>query len=366
MGERKRLVPRFVSHTSSIRFCTTSVTSICLMILICVPPIPVVYAQQSNEIGEDANRQRGSVYLGYDDIFREFKRGRCRNCHPAIWQEWEKSRHSQAWKDPFYQETASKIPDREETCDPCHAPQPILITGIGKMPKLREADRDSGVSCLVCHVDAKGGMHGPPASVDAVVHANITDEAHQTPIELCGSCHGQPSIPEYNQLASFKHSPAEKAGKNCATCHMPAIKRLQSLRSYEPMPGGRHTWIASRSVDMLKSAAVLKITLAESKAVICITNKSGHVLPGGWLRIVVLDVKIYDSGGSVINHAQISISATSGEGGSDNRIQPGATRQFSYAIGSQAQIEAKLRYRLLPTTPETEWVTMAEVRRSVQ
>ena len=148
----------------------------------------------------------------------------------------------------FIKKLRGKIPDREETCDPCHAPQPILITGIGKMPKLREADRDSGVSCLVCHVDAKGAMHGPPASVDAVVHANITDKAHQTPIELCGSCHGQPSVPKYNQLASFKHSPAEKAGKNCATCHMPAIKRLQSLRSYEPMLGGRHTWVASRSV----------------------------------------------------------------------------------------------------------------------
>ena len=97
-----------------------------------------------------------------------------------------------------------------------------------------------------------------------------------------------------------------------------------------------------------------------------ITNKSGHVLPGGWLRIIVLDVKIYDSGGSVIDHEQISISATSGEGGSDNRIQPGATRYFSYEIGNQAQIEAKLRYRLLPTTPETEWVTMAEARQIVQ
>lgn len=366
MGERKRTVPPFGYHTLSIRFCTASVTSIYLMIQICVPAIPVVYAQQSNEIGENANLERGSDYLGYDEIFGEFKKGRCRNCHPAIWREWEKSRHAQSWKDPIYQEAASKIPDREKSCDPCHAPQPILITGIGKMPKLREADRDSGVSCLVCHVDAKGGMHGPPASVDAVVHANITDEAHQTPIELCGSCHGQPSVPEYNQLASFKHSPAEKAGNNCATCHMPAIKRLQSLRSFEPMPGGRHTWIASRSVDMLKSAAVLKITLAESKAVIYITNTSGHVLPGGWSRMVILDVKIYDSGGSVINHEQISISAASGEGGSDNRIQPGATRQFSYAIGSQAQIEAKLRYRLLPTTPETEWITMAEVRRIVQ
>ena len=233
------------------------------------------------------------------------------------------------------------------------------------MPKLRAAERDSGVSCLVCHVDADGGMHGPPASIDAVVHANITDEAHLTPIELCGTCHGQPSVPEYNQLASFMHSPAKKAGENCATCHMPAIKRLQSLRSSKPILGGRHTWNASRSVDMLKSAADLKITLAERKAVIHITNKSGHLLPGGWLRSIVLDVKTYDYSGSVIEREQFSISGVSGEGGNDNRIQPGATRQFSYELGNRAQIAAKLRYRLLPTTPESEWITMAEVRQIV-
>ena len=45
--------------------------------------------------------------------------------------------HAQAWEDPIYQEAASQVEDREKTCDPCHAPEPILITGIGKMPKLR-------------------------------------------------------------------------------------------------------------------------------------------------------------------------------------------------------------------------------------
>ena len=366
MGEKKSLIPCFAFHASRTQHCPSSVTLINLIILICVSPVFVANAEQSNGTGEDANRHLGSAYLAYNGIHEEFNRGRCRNCHPAIWREWEKSRHAQAWKDPIYQETAGRIPNREESCDPCHAPQPILITGIEKMPKLRETHRGSGVSCLVCHVDAKGGMHGPPASIDAVVHANITDEAHQNPTELCGTCHGQPSVPEYNQLASFKHSPAATAGKHCATCHMPAIKRLQSLRSNEPIPGGRHTWIASRSVDMLKSAADLTITFAKSKAMIHITNKSGHVLPGGWTRKLLLDVKIYDSGGSVVGHEQISISGTSGEGGSDNRLQPGATRQFTYEFGSQAQIEAKLRYRLRPTTPETEWITMGEARQIVQ
>ena len=75
-------------------------------------------------------------YLGYDDIYRDFTQKKmCKRCHPAIWREWERSMHAKAWEDPIYQEAASRVEDREKKCDPCHAPEPILITGIGKMPK---------------------------------------------------------------------------------------------------------------------------------------------------------------------------------------------------------------------------------------
>ena len=106
--------------------------------------------------------------------------------------------------------------------------------------------------------------------------------------------------------------------------------------------------------------ADLEIIPAGGKVMIHLTNKAGHVLPGEALRAVILDVKIYDSGASVIHHNQIFHSISSGEDGSDNRIQPGETRQFAYEIGEKERIEAKLLYRLLPTTAETKWVTMAE------
>jgi len=339
-------------------FYVSRIILICLIIGLFA--LPILVAQ------DEENQPAESSYLGYDDIYREFKRGKCKSCHPAQWREWESSMHGQAWKDPIFQEAASKIPDREKNCDPCHAPEPLLVTGIGKMPKLRKADRDYGVSCLVCHVDAKGGMHGPPASIDAMFHANITDKTYSNPTELCGTCHGQPSVPAHNQLASFKMGPGAKAGKNCATCHMPGMKRLQSNQSYDPIEGRQHTWICSRSVQMLKSAADLTVKLTGGKATITMTNKAGHILPGEVLRAVILDVKIYDSKASVTRHEQVPHSVSSGEGGSDNRPQPGETRQFVYPIGAKEKIEAKLLYRLLPTTPEAEWVTMAEVSQATQ
>jgi hypothetical protein len=267
--------------------------------------------------------------------------------------------HAKAWEDPIYQEAASKVPDREKKCDPCHAPEPILITGIGKMPKLRAEDRQYGVSCIVCHIDAHGAMHGPHKSENPMYHANVTSEVHAKPTELCATCHGQPSVPEHNQVESFRNSPAAEKGLNCASCHMPAVKRTLSVHSYETVTIRRHTWAGSRSVSKLKSAVNLKIVRAEGTATVRVTNKAGHLLPGEALRTIILDVRIFDSSGAISSDKQVFISATSSEP-ETSRLLPGETRDFVYNLSNTEKIEAKLRYRLTPTTPETEWVTMAD------
>ncbi len=312
------------------------------------------FAQDGEELSVAA------TYLGYDDIYREFKRGKCKSCHPAIWREWESSMHGQAWKDPIYQRAASEVADRENKCDPCHAPEPVLITGIGKMPKLRAEDRSFGVSCLVCHIDAHGAMHGPPSSIDAVFHANVTDEIYADSTELCGTCHGQPSVPEHNQLASFKGSPADKAGKSCSHCHMPRVKRLQSTRSYSEITGRRHTWIGSRSVRMLKRGADLSIMHRSGKVVISLTNRAGHILPGDALRVLTLDVHISEPVHAIARESRVFISARSGHGGSDNRLRAGETREFEYPVSAEVKVDAKLVYRLTADAVESEWVVMLE------
>lgn len=302
-------------------------------------------------------------YLSYDDIYRDFATKKmCKRCHPAIWREWERSMHAKAWEDPIYQEAASQVPDREKTCDPCHAPEPILITGIGQMPKLREADRKYGVSCIVCHIDAHGAMHGPHASTNPMYHANVTSDAHAEPTELCATCHGQPSVPEHNQVDSFRDSPAAEKGLNCASCHMPAVKRTLSVHSYETVTVRRHTWAGSRSVSKLKSAVNLKIVRTEGKATVRLTNKAGHLLPGEALRAIILEVKITDSSGAVNRNEQVLISASSTKP-ETSRLLPGETRDYLYSLSDTEKIEVRLRYRLTPTTPETEWVTMAEESR---
>lgn len=297
----------------------------------------------------------------YDNMFVAFEEGKCKSCHPAIWREWEKSMHALAWVDEIYQAAAKTVKDRQKSCDPCHAPEPILLTGIGKMPKLRNTHRNSGVSCLVCHLDKNGTMHGPPASAETNFHANVTDPNYTSPTKLCATCHGQESVPEHDQVSSFLESRYAKEKKSCATCHMPVVNRMQSTASYESIKGRKHTWRGSRSVAQLKSAATVKIEFDGKKVIVILQNKTGHFLPGGTLRTILLDVTHITPDGTQQQKKQVLISAKT-----ENRLKPDEKRTFEFDANRGDKITARLRYQLTPETPEDQWVLMTEVSKVME
>ena len=292
------------------------------------------------------------------EMYQGFQDGKCKSCHPAIWREWENSMHAKAWVDEIYQDAASQVPDRKTKCDQCHAPQPILITGVGKMPKLRNRQREVGVSCLVCHLDAQGAMHGPPASAETYFHANVTNPIYRDPTALCKTCHGQPSVPEHDQVSSFLSSRFAEKDQGCATCHMPIVSRLQSTASYESIKGRKHTWRGSRSVSQLRRAASLQLEYVSGKVRVKIENKTGHVLPGGTLRTIILEVVLLAPDGTERQKQQISISAQN-----RNRLPPDKNRISVFDITPATvgdTIKAQLMYQLTPETPESAWILMAD------
>ena len=292
------------------------------------------------------------------EAYQGFQEGKCKSCHPAIWREWENSMHAKAWIDEIYQEIANQIADRETKCDGCHAPQPILITGIGDMPKLRNTHREAGVSCLVCHLDAEGAMHGPQASAETYFHANVTDPIYTSPTTLCRTCHGQPTVPEHDQVSSFLNSKFAEGNKGCATCHMPVVKRLQSTASYESINGRKHTWRGSRSVAQLRRAATLRLEITPEKASVKLQSKTGHILPGGTLRTLILEVKLLSPEGIERQTEQISISDKA-----QNRLLPSEERTYIFDTLPSATgdtITVRLLYQLTPKTPKSEWIVMAE------
>ena len=91
--------------------------------------------------------------------------------------------HAKAWVDENLSSGCKPSPgQRKRKCDQCHAPQPILVTGVGKMPKTERQGTEKPVfSCLVCHLDAHGAMHGPPASAETYFHANVTNPVYTDP-----------------------------------------------------------------------------------------------------------------------------------------------------------------------------------------
>lgn len=308
----------------------------------------VLFGNFVSDVESDQNKHK--------EMFQAFKDGKCKSCHPAIWREWEKSMHAQAWSDEIYQAAVKQVANREKSCDPCHAPEPILVTGIGKMPKLRTVQRESGVSCLVCHLDSNGAMQGPPASAETNFHANITNPIYKSPTKLCATCHGQPSVPEHDQVSSFLESSFATEKKSCATCHMPVVNRVQSIASYERIKGRKHTWLGSRSVSQLKNAATLKVEFANKKATLVLQNRAGHLLPGGTLRIIVLDITHFAPDGTQRQKKQVLISEKS-----KNRLKPDEKRTSVFNVNSGDTLKASLRYQLTPKTPESEWIRIAEV-----
>ncbi len=292
-----------------------------------------------------------------EEAYQGFQDGKCQSCHPAIWREWEDSMHAKAWTDEIYQAAAQQVPDRETKCDQCHAPQPILMTGIAEMPKLRNRQREAGVSCLVCHLDAQGAMNGPPASAETYFHANVTNPVYTEPTTLCATCHGQQSVPEHDQVSSFLDSDfAENA--NCATCHMPVVKRLQSTTSHQSINGRKHTWRGSRSVAQLKRAATLQLQYADGKVNVKIRSRTGHILPGGTLRTIVLEVTLLAPDSTERQTQHTSISAENA-----NRLLPNEDRTYTFNTASAKTgdtIRVRLIYQLTPDTPEAKRILMAE------
>ena len=329
-------------YTLNFRRC---ILGLCLSLL--GLSVLVFFGNFISDVESDENQHK--------EMYQAFKDGKCKSCHPAIWREWEKSIHAQAWVDEIYQEAAKQVAGREKSCDPCHAPKPILVTGIGKMPKLRNVQRDSGVSCLVCHLDSDGAMQGPPASAETNFHANVTNPIYKESTKLCATCHGQPSVPEHDQVSSFLKSKFATENKSCATCHMPLVSRLQSTASYESITGRKHTWRGSRSVTQLKNAAALKIEFADKKATVILQNQAGHLLPGGTLRVIVLDVTHLASDGTQREKKQVLISAKA-----ENRLKPDEKRTFVFNVSSGDTLKVRLRYQLTPKTSEPEWILMAE------
>ncbi|MCI0587637.1 MAG: cytochrome c family protein [Planctomycetes bacterium] len=230
----------------------------------------------------------------------------CGRCHREIHDEWKGSLHAKAWTDPIFQAAyaaeKARSPEAAASCVPCHAPAPLLDSGIGKLPRAREADLEVGVDCFACHVGSRG-MSGPHGTK---YHRSKGDERFLEPV-LCYSCHGQSERdPVHDQRTGYEATSAA-SGSTCVTCHMESVERVLSqdeertrrqVGRLKPRLSGRHDFPGVHSPKFLAKAADLSLSVEGSDLLVSVEAKTGHFLPGGGDgRLVVLAVEVLDPSG---------------------------------------------------------------------
>jgi hypothetical protein len=135
----------------------------------------------------------------------------CKTCHMDIWNEWHTSPHARAWNSDVIQAAFHNF-GFSRKCQSCHAPEPILFTGLKQPPILRKTSLDSGVNCLSCH-EMNQGMgvaavrNDPRAFCNPIIFPAISQS------EFCGVCH----VPIFNDWSGSRYA---KEGKTCIDCHM--------------------------------------------------------------------------------------------------------------------------------------------------
>jgi len=263
-----------------------------------------------------------------DELAQMYDVSSCRQCHPKIYEEWEKSIHSHsligtgstagalkgfvgALKTTFtksgVKETKDVKVEHFMECFKCHLPQikdasDEVAQQIAKA--LEDGDKATlakvNINCLVCHnVKAivhkwqdgepeKGVIYGTKDGTHAdKIYATLKKSVILKEAVMCGQCHGLGpnfEFPQPSQCAtlygSYTHAYVPSGGVDtCQKCHMEDS-------------GKGHTMPAYRDPDMLKMAMSVEVTTQGYKAypenltplavvTVKTANKAGHRIPDG-------------------------------------------------------------------------------------
>ncbi len=278
----------------------------------------------------------------------------CRACHTRIYEEWAGSSHARAFDSPVFQ-AKYRARGRPESCLKCHSPGSVWEHGLGRVPLARKEWKEEGVNCISCHRD---GIHmvGPHDTHDAA-HPTLRDGAIRS-VGMCGSCHDKPCECQDHgsgQVHDYLHSP-QRRRETCQSCHMPEVfaSSVDLVRPTYPARKGRsHRIDASREPEVLRLAVALDARVEGKFLHVWLTNEaSGHMLPGGPERALVLETVFTDRNGLEFDHEIEYLMAKT-----NTRIRPAETRFYRYLLKPRFEgFEIRLMHRLFENQPRADWV----------
>ncbi len=268
----------------------------------------------------------------------------CAGCHGEIYREWRQDQHAGAWTDDAFKRFSEDYARVE--CLSCHAPRPMLETGIAGAPLLRAANRESGVDCIACHVkDGKThGTLGSGASCGGVLDPQLKTS------QACFHCHSA-----HNLFKEFLASEQAARGMTCQDCHMENVTRAVA-DGQPPRRTRRHLFHGGgHDTQALKKTLKLELAIDGQELVVTVANiGAAHGVPGEINnRIVILEVLLgretagaYEELAAHREHFRAP-PRLARERVPSTQLMPGTPRVLRYVLPSRSgQARATLSYKL--------------------
>jgi hypothetical protein len=231
----------------------------------------------------------------------------------------------------------------DRKCQSCHAPEPVLATGLYQPPVLRTEDVASGVNCLSCHAmtDAR-----TVAAARTVVDAPCRPVAVSALVsgQACATCH----VAIHKDWTESRYA-AE--GKTCQTCHMPPRGEGANERS--------HLCVGAYDDALVRSGARLESRMEGSELLVRTTNHAtGHNFPGErHNRSLLVQVMQYDADGGITLARQEVIKGITPFRGetSAERLKVDETFEARFPVVQPAVMaDVQLLYKRFPWQPDRE------------
>ena len=270
----------------------------------------------------------------------------CRRCHEQVWHEWQASYHSRAFSDDRVQAAFQHF-GFDRRCQSCHAPVRQLVMEVNATIELRESDQATGVDCLSCHGRADGGVAAVRTIAEAPCRPRET--AGFAASEACGACHQA----IYKDWAESRY---RTEGKECQTCHMPAVLDRKNGRS--------HACLGGHDTALVRAAAKLECRRDQDELVVIASNHAtGHNFPGErHNRVLFLQVIERDSAGEVTLARQELIKGITpfrGESSAEKlRVDQTYEARFP-VVGPPVVAEVQLLYKLFPWYSDRDALVVA-------
>ncbi len=298
----------------------------------------------------------------------------CGRCHDAIYREWSRSMHAQAWTEPYFQ-VDYRYDGTQQICLNCHTPlvnqQPDLVLGFKDRDKFKPllkpnpafdpALRNEGVTCAVCHV-REGTIVGP-FTTDRAPHAVTVDPEMGSGIKSCERCHVVSGkrwdtfydVPPCGTVVEIER---REQKPDCPGCHMPRVSR-PVVQDGLKRTGGRHWFRGGHDRETVKKALTVTYGRQANGYQVILTNRgAAHYLPTGTPdRHLTLELRLVDARGKVLQDKTYTMKRYILWRPFivdlwDTRLPHGKPRSFDFRFAGDADavpsaLEVDVRYHLL-------------------